>query len=96
MKHFTSQQAVRQWKEFADVLRRGIVERDLDLRESFETGERTLSDGLRAEVERADELVRQHPLRALTDAQLLDEYRNLGAHRPQEFWWWHVKEDRTQ
>lgn len=96
MAHFTNDEAVHEWEEFADGLRRGLIERDymtdLDMRESFETSERTLTDAQRAAVEHADRFVRERLISVLQTHHLIEEYRNLGASRPPKFWWWHMEE----
>lgn len=98
MAHFTNTEAVHEWEEFADGLRRGLIERDymtdLDMRESFETGERSLTDEQRTTVTGADAIVLKNLVLALQKHQLIEEYRNLGASRPTKFWWWHVEEEQ--
>lgn len=96
----TNEWAVAEWEAFAEKLQRGILEwydywQDLSMRESFDNGERKLSDELRSRVEKADAIVRQQLILVLKQEQRLNEYRNIARDIPKKYWWWHL-EDKEQ
>lgn len=95
MSHFTNGEALAEWETFADQLRRGILEwydywQDLDMRDGFEDGTRSLSEDERAKLEKIDAIVREHLPAMLVKHGRMEEYRTLGAHKPHDWWWWHV------
>ncbi len=94
--HFTNIQAIAEWEDFATELSKGQLElydywQTLDMRESFENGEREISTKERAQISKADELVRKFLLPTILKHERITEYNALGTPRPKIYWWWHLK-----
>ena len=89
--------AVFLWKTFAEQLRRNELERYeywqvLDMRESFDDGQRTLTATQKAEVGGYDQIVRERLIDVLKKFDLEIEYHQFGKRDPKEYWWWHIGE----
>ncbi|MDI6802552.1 MAG: hypothetical protein QME58_01745 [Bacteroidota bacterium] len=88
--------AVHEWELFAGQLKKDKLEwyeywQTLDMRESFENGERTLTEKQWEIVKKTDEIVRAKLLNVLIEFERVQEYRDLGEQRPKKYWWWHLE-----